>query len=153
MWHLSNIAWNYFLTPWESGWETWQYYWQWIKHICKLCIKKAIDYRTVWERRRKGIKGERGRKEIKEERRIGRFVSLFMCLQPHSIGIHAKSPTEDLLQPLLKMRILSSRDSTWGTVSTWKRILIYMKYIYTTWHEICIYISYCPYLIFTWTTD
>lgn len=58
------------------------------------------------------------------------------------MGIHEKILTEDLLQPLLKEKILSSRDSTSGTVSTGKKILIDMKYIYTTVYEIYIYISY-----------
>lgn len=80
--------------------------------------KEAVDHPTVWERRKKGIKGGKGKKEIKEERRIGIFVPLFMYLLPCSMGIHAKIITENLLQPWLKAKILSSRDSTWGTVST-----------------------------------
>lgn len=79
--------------------------------------KEAIDLPTVWERRRKGIKGKKEKKRNKGGKE-NRKICFLIYLLPCSMGIHEKILTEDLLQPLLKEKILSSRDSTWGTVST-----------------------------------
>lgn len=106
------------------------YYWQWIKHIFKLCIKRQL----IFLQSGKGEKREERKKGGKEAFRFPIYASSTLWY-----GNPRKDPHWVFVPAFCKSENTNSRDSSWGTVSTWKKYISwYIFLIYYSIWNICI---------------